>query len=192
MAYPALEFVEALLEGGAALVQFRHKSDFTRAVFAQLQAAARLCAQAGARLVVNDRADLAALVDAGVHVGQQDLTPAQVRRIVGARLVGYSTHNEAQFTSAEGEAADYLAFGPVFATSSKENPDPVVGLETLARLRPLAAKPLVAIGGITRATAAAVWRAGADSIAVIGDLLPETPNKASVRRRFEEWNQLPR
>lgn len=189
---PALAFAEALLEGGAKLMQFRHKAAFTRAVFAELEAVARACAAAGASLVVNDRADLAVLLNAGVHVGQDDLTPTQVRRIVGARLVGYSTHNEIQFTSAEAEAAGYLAFGPVFPTASKQNPDPVVGVETLTRLRPLSAKPLVAIGGITRETAAAVWKAGADTIAVIGDMMPPDMNKESIRRRFEEWNRLPR
>lgn len=190
--FPALAFAEALLEGGAKLLQYRHKAPFTREVFAELAAVARACAAAGARLVVNDRADLALLVDGGVHVGQDDLTPVQVKRIVGARLVGYSTHNETQFTSAEAEAADYLAFGPVFPTASKENPDPVVGVELLSRLRRLSAKPLVAIGGITRETAAAVWSAGADSVAVIGDLLTPEMNKESIRRRFEEWNRLPR
>lgn len=188
--FDAPAFVEALLEGGAGLLQYRHKGEFTRAVFGELEAVAQRCAAAGARLVVNDRADLATLVDAGVHLGQQDLTPAQARRIVGARLIGYSTHNEAQFTAAETEGADYLAFGPVFPTASKENPDPVVGLEMLARLRPLSEKPLVAIGGISRETAAAVWRAGADSVAVIGDLLPAEWSKQSIRKRIEEWNQL--
>lgn len=188
----ALAFAEALLEGGAALLQFRHKAPFTRAVFAELEAVARACAAAGGSLVVNDRADLAVLVNAGVHVGQDDLTPAQARRIVGARLVGYSTHNEIQFTSTEADEAGYLAFGPVFPTASKANPDPVAGVEMLARVRPLSAKPLVAIGGITRETAAAVWKAGADTIAVIGDMMPPDMNKESIRRRFEEWNRLAR
>jgi thiamine-phosphate pyrophosphorylase len=185
-------FVEALIEGGARLLQYRHKGDFTRAVFEELEMVARLCREVEAQLVVDDRADVAVLVNAGVHVGQDDLTPAQVRRIVGARMVGYSTHNEWQFTSPGTEAADYLAFGPVFPTASKQNPDPVVGLEMLASLRELSSRPLVAIGGVTRETAQAVWRAGADSIAVIGDLLPETLTKDTVRQRMEEWNQLPR
>ena len=190
--FGARAFVEALIEGGARLLQYRHKGDFTRAVFEELQMVARLCREADVQLVVNDRADVAVLVNAGVHVGQEDLTPAQVRRIVGARMVGYSTHNEWQFTAPETESADYLAFGPVFPTASKENPDPVVGLDILASLRQLSNSPLVAIGGVTRGTAQAVWRAGADSIAVIGDLLPESLTKESVRQRMEEWNQLPR
>lgn len=190
--FGARAFVEALIEGGARLLQYRHKGEFTRAVFEELTAIARLCREAEAQLVVNDRADLAVLVNAGVHVGQEDLTPPQVRRIVGARLVGYSTHNEWQFTAPETESADYLAFGPVFPTASKHNPDPVVGLAMLASLRRLSDTPLVAIGGITRETAPAVWRAGADSIAVIGDLLPGTLTKGTVRQRIEEWNQLPR
>lgn len=190
--FGARAFVEALIEGGARLLQYRHKGGFTRAVFEELATIARMCCEVEAQLVVNDRADLAVLVNAGVHVGQEDLTPEQVRRIVGARMVGYSTHNEWQFTSPETEAADYVAFGPVFPTASKDHPDPVVGLEMLASLRELSSRPLVAIGGVTRETAQAVWRAGADSIAVIGDLLPETMTKDTVRQRMEEWNQLPR
>lgn len=189
-AFSPAAFAAALLEGGAELLQYRRKDAFTRAAFAELETIARFCESAGARLVVNDRADLAALVNAGVHVGQDDLPPALVRRIVGARLVGYSTHNEAQFTHPEAEAADYLAFGPVFPTASKERPDPVTGLELLARLRPLTAKPLVAIGGVTLETAPSVWRAGADSIAVIAALLPSVLTPESVRQRFEEWKRL--
>lgn len=190
--YPVLAFAEALLDGGARLLQYRHKGDFTRARFAELEDLARLCRQADAQLIVNDRADIAVLVNAGLHIGQQDLSPTHVRRIIGARLLGYSTHNELQFTHPDADLADYLAFGPIFPTTSKENPDPVVGLETLARLCGLTTKPLVAIGGITPDTAPSVWRAGADSVAVIAGLLPGTLSHESIRKRFEEWNELPR
>lgn len=185
-------FAAALLEGGAKILQYRHKAAFSRTRFSELDSIARLCAQAGVRLMVNDRADLAVLVNAGVHVGQDDLSPEQVRRIVGARMVGYSTHNELQLMADETEAADYLAFGPIFPTASKENPDPTVGLEALARLRAVVDKPLVAIGGVTLETAPAVWRAGADSIAVIAGLLPDPLTPESIRKRIEEWNQLSR
>jgi thiamine-phosphate pyrophosphorylase len=102
-------------------------------------------------------------------------------------LIGFSTHNEQQLRAGDLEPVDYLAIGPIFRTSSKLNPDPEVGVDRLRSLRTLTRKPLVAIGGITRETAAAVLDAGADAIAVIGDLYPEPRTKASIRARAEEW-----
>lgn len=131
-------------------------------------------------LIMNDRADLclAAELD-GVHVGQDDLSPESVRAIIGPdRCLGLSTHNPEQLREADLTSADYLAIGPVFATSSKEKPDPVVGLEGVRQARALTRKPLVAIGGITRANAASVIEAGADSVAVISDLLRD-PRKSA-------------
>jgi thiamine-phosphate pyrophosphorylase len=132
------------------------------------------------QLVMNDRADLALAAGFdGVHVGQDDLSPESVRKIIGAeRWLGVSTHNPEQLREADLTSADYLAIGPVFSTSSKEKPDPVVGLEGVRRARALTRKPLVAIGGITRANAARVIEAGADSVAVISDLLRE-PGKSA-------------
>ncbi len=101
-----------------------------------------------------------------------------------ARLLGFSTHNEAQLAAAANEPIDYVALGPIFGTASKLNPDPEVGVDELRRLKPLAQVALVAIGGITRQTAPEVWAAGADSIAVVGDLYPD------VRRSAEEWLKL--
>jgi thiamine-phosphate pyrophosphorylase len=177
-----------ILEAGARILQFRHKGDFSRAVFAQAEQIARLCRQAGAQLVVNDRADIAALLDAGLHVGQEDLPPGAARRILGPeRLLGLSTHNAAQLAAAEAEPVDYVAAGPIFATMTKERPDPVVGLEQLASLRRLTRRPLVAIGGITRQNAAAVLAAGADSVAVIADALCEPKQ---LRGRIEEWIRI--
>jgi thiamine-phosphate pyrophosphorylase len=138
------------------------------------------------RLIMNDRADLclAANFD-GVHVGQDDLSPESVRKIIGSdRWLGVSTHNPEQLREADLTSADYVAIGPVFATSSKENPDPVVGLDGLRRARELTRKPLVAIGGITRANAASVIEAGADSVAVISDLLREPRKSAEVFLRI--------
>jgi len=132
------------------------------------------------RLIMNDRPDLclAAEFD-GVHVGQDDLSPESVRAIIGPeRWLGVSTHNPEQLSEADLTSADYLAIGPVFVTSSKERPDPVVGLEGVRRARVLTRKPLVAIGGITRANAASVFEAGADSVAVISDLL-RNPRKSA-------------
>src|SRR6202034_2873880 len=132
------------------------------------------------RLIMNDRADLALAAGFdGVHVGQDDLLPESVRRIIGPdRWLGVSTHNPEQLREADSTSADYLAIGPVFATSSKDRPDPVVGLEGVRRARVLTRKPLIAIGGITRANAASVIEAGADSVAVISDLLRE-PRKSA-------------
>jgi thiamine-phosphate pyrophosphorylase len=131
-------------------------------------------------LIMNDRADLclAAGFD-GLHIGQDDLSPESARRIIGPdRWLGVSTHNPEQLSEADKTSADYLAIGPIFATSSKANPDPVVGLDGVRQARELTRKPLVAIGGITRANARSVIDAGADSVAVISDLLRD-PRKSA-------------
>jgi len=181
---------EQILEGGATILQFRHKGFFSRTVFAQLERVAELCRDAGVLFVVNDRADLAALTNAALHLGQDDLTPTAARKVVGAKtLIGYSTHTERQLRAAAAEPANYLALGPIFGTASKQNPDPIVGLDELRRLRPLTDRTLVAIGGITRTNAQSVLAAGADSVAIIGDLFAENGN---VRARTEEWLSLTR
>jgi thiamine-phosphate pyrophosphorylase len=181
---------EQILEGGATILQFRHKGFFSREVFAQLESVAQLCRAAGALFVVNDRADLAALTGAALHLGQDDLTPTAARQVVGTKtLIGFSTHNEHQLRAAAAEPADYIALGPIFGTSSKDNPDPAVGLDELRRLRLLTDRPLVAIGGITRANAHSVLDAGADAVAIIGDLFAGDGN---VRARTQEWIALTR
>ncbi len=173
------DFVEALVAGGCTLLQYRNKSGNARVM---LEQARELNKRVGAslKLIMNDRADLclAAGFD-GVHVGQEDLLPESVRKIIGPdHWLGVSTHNPEQLEEADRSSADYLAIGPVFSTSSKEKPDPVVGLEGVRRARQLTRKPLVAIGGITRANAVSVLEAGADSVAVISDLLRE-PRKSA-------------
>ena len=189
--FPAETAAEALLDAGAAILQLRHKGHFSRALFAHAERIADRCRQAGALFIVDDRADIAALLDAGLHVGQEDLAPSDARKVLGPdRVLGFSTHNAAQLQAAASEPADYLAIGPIFGTSSKEKPDPTLGVEGLRHLRPLAAKPLVAIGGITRANAPAVLGAGADSVAVIADLLPGTCTFESLRNQVCEWLQL--
>ena len=181
---------EQILEGGATILQFRYKGFFSREVFAQLERVAELCRDASVLFVVNDRADLAALTNAALHLGQDDLTPSAARRVVGTKtLIGFSTHNDVQLRAAAAEPANYLAIGPIFGTASKQNSDPVVGLDVLRRLRPLTARPLVAIGGITCANAQSVLAAGADSVATIGDLFPQNGN---VRARTQEWVSLTR
>jgi thiamine-phosphate pyrophosphorylase len=181
----------AWLDGGAGILQFRHKAQWTRADFDEAERIGVWCRERGAMFVVNDRADMAMLLSAGLHVGQDDLYPEDARRLLGRQaLVGYSTHNPGQIHRAAAEPVDYVALGPIFATASKQNPDPTVGLDALRKCREHCPRPLVAIGGITRATARAVFEAGADSIAVIGDLLPEICTSANLRRRMEEWQQL--
>jgi len=181
----------AFLEGGAGILQIRHKGHWSRDFFENAKRVARLCREAGADLIVNDRADFACLLEAGLHVGQDDLAPRDARRLMGPdRAIGFSSHNPSQVCAAGGEPVDYVALGPVFRTASKRNPDPVVGVEEVARCRALVDKPLVAIGGITRENALEVLHAGADAVAVIAGLLPEAPTAASLRQRMEEWQQL--
>jgi thiamine-phosphate pyrophosphorylase len=179
-----------LLEEGAQILQLRHKEHFSREMFDIAGRVATLCRQAGALFVLNDRADLAALLDAAVHLGQEDLTPEQARRVMGSAVIGYSTHNEAQLRSSNEQPADYVALGPIFQTLSKRNPDPVVSVLELKRLRSLTDRPLVAIGGITRENADAALAAGADSVAVIGDLCPREGDRAALRERAREWMRL--
>ena len=183
----------AFLDGGAGILQFRHKGHWSREVYAIAEGVARLCREAGAQFIINDRADFAMLLGAGLHVGQDDLMPRDARKLVGGEaIVGYSSHNAAQLCAAGGEPVDYVALGPIFVTASKRNPDPVVGVEELRRCRPLVEKPLVAIGGITMGNAAAVLRAGADSLAILSGLLPDSVSARSLRERMEEWLALAR
>jgi thiamine-phosphate pyrophosphorylase len=177
-----------ILDAGARMLQFRHKGFFSREIFEQARQIAGMCRSANALFVINDRADVARLLNAALHLGQDDLSPADARRVLGAdSLIGFSTHNESQLRAAADQPVDYVALGPIFGTSTKLNPDPVVGLDQLRRLRPLTGRPLVAIGGITRNNARSVIDAGADSVAVIGDLLPEDGN---IRSRIEEWLKI--
>ncbi len=172
-------FVEELAAGGCTLLQYRNKSGNARAMLEQARALKRWVG-GKVKLIMNDRADLCLVAEFdGVHVGQDDLSPESVRRIIGPdRWLGVSTHNAEQMQEADRTTADYLAIGPVFSTSSKERPDPVVGLEGVRRARQLTRKPLVAIGGITRGNAASVIEAGADSVAVISDLIRD-PRKSA-------------
>jgi thiamine-phosphate pyrophosphorylase len=177
--------VAALVAGGAKIVQFRAKGLADRR-FLDLAAEALAAARdGGAMLIVNDRPDVAVILGAdGVHVGQDDLAPREVRPLLppGA-LLGVSTHDTGQLERAAREPVDYVAIGPVFPTLTKANPDPVVGLEMVRRARALSARPLVAIGGITEANARGVVDAGADGLAVVSALLSQ-PDLAAAARRF--------
>lgn len=180
----------AFLEGGAGILQFRHKGHWTRDAFGLAGTVARLCHQAGAQFIINDRADFASLLHAGLHLGQDDLPPRDARTLLGSNaIIGFSTHNAAQFCSAGAEPVDYVALGPIFPTSSKRNPDPVVGLEQLRRCRSVLDRPIVAIGGITLENAADVLEAGADSLAILSGMLPESPTSRWLRERMEEWQK---
>jgi thiamine-phosphate pyrophosphorylase len=200
-----LSFAEELVAGGCTLLQYRNKSGNARVMLEQARELRKLFGPKNQnphlwqnqpevghpsvlpsiRLIMNDRADLCLIAEFdGVHVGQDDLSPESVRKIIGwgnqenDRWLGVSTHNPEQVREADLTSADYLAIGPVFATTSKDKPDPVVGIDGVRRARALTRKPLVAIGGITRANAASVIEAGADSVAVISDLLRE-PRKSA-------------
>lgn len=174
-----MQAAEELVSGGVTLLQYRDKSGKSGSMLSQARELRRRVGDR-ARLIMNDRADLCLAADFdGVHLGQDDLSPEAARRILGSSVwLGLSTHNPEQLTQADKTSADYLAIGPVFATSSKANPDPVVGLEGVRRARELTRKPLVAIGGITRANARSVIDAGADAVAVISDLIRD-PRKSA-------------
>jgi thiamine-phosphate pyrophosphorylase len=168
-----LDLAAALAGSGVELIQYRNKTASSRQFFEISRRLSSALGPRGIRLIVNDRPDIALLAGAGgVHVGQDDLSAEDARAICGPdRWVGVSTHTLEQLAAAERTSADYIAFGPIFPTATKKNPDPVVGTELLRKARQMTKKPLVAIGGITLERAAEVYRAGADSLAVIRDLI---------------------
>ena len=172
------EQVRRLSAGGATLVQLREKHLAPREFYREAEAALRVARSLGVRLIINDRVDLAlALHTDGVHLGQDDLPPEAAREILGKdAIIGFSTHSVEQASVAARLPIDYLAIGPIFETSSKEKPDPVVGLEGLRRVREITGEiPLVAIGGIRPENIGEVLKAGADTVAVISLLLAGPP-----------------
>ncbi len=180
-----LALAESLAGSGVELIQYRDKTASSRRYFEVSRQLAGVLGPKQVRLIVNDRADVALLAGAGgVHVGQEDLGVEDARTVCGRdRWVGVSTHNLEQLAAADRTSADYVAFGPIFQTSTKKNPDPVVGTDLLRKARALTKKPLVAIGGITLERAAEVYRAGADSVAVIRDLIC-APDPAVRARQY--------
>jgi len=169
-----VEQVALFADGGATVVQFREKRAPPLEFYEQAKAALAVARKRGVQLIINDRVDIAFAIGAdGVHLGQDDLPPEAARRLLGDDIViGFSTHNLQQAIEASTWPIDYLAIGPIFATSTKEDPDPVIGLEGLRGVREAIGKrPLVGIGGITPANARAVIDAGADSVALISSLL---------------------
>lgn len=169
------EQIAVFADGGATLVQLREKRAPALKFYEEAKAALAVAAERGLQLIINDRVDIALAVGAaGVHLGQDDLPPEVARRLLGDdAVIGYSTHSVAQAVEAAKFSIDYLAIGPIYGTSTKENPDPIVGLEGLRAVRAATGDlPLVAIGGITPANSREVFRAGADSVAMITGLWP--------------------
>ena len=183
--WPVLAFGKALLSAGVRILQYRHKEAWTQTQFDEAKAIAELAHEASALFVVNDRVDFANLLDAAVHLGQTDLPPQAARKIVSEGIIGFSTHNRFQLEGGDEAPVDYLALGPIFATQSKTQPDPVVGPEGLRSLRKLTKKPLVAIGGITLDNVTEVLGAGADSVATVAGVLPDQLEK--VQALAAEW-----
>jgi len=179
------EQVKLLSLGGATLIQLREKRMPAREFYDQAKEAVEEAARRGVQLIVNDRVDVALAVGAhGVHLGQDDMPPEAARGLLGSdALIGYSTHNIEQAVAATKLPIDYLAIGPIFATTTKSDTAPVLGLEGLRTVRrAVGAFPLVAIGGITSANAADVIAAGADSVALISALLSNSSRISDATR----------
>ncbi len=184
---PETDCAQKLADAGVRLLQYRNKAAFSRELFESSRRLSSQLVPQGVSFLVNDRADVASVVDAtGVHVGQEDLSAEAARQVIGTgKWVGVSTHNLEQFERAAATSADYIAVGPVFGTSTKTNPDPVVGIDFIRRVRALTNKPIVAIGGITLDRAAEVIRSGANSVAVASDIL-RAPDPGQRARQYIE------
>jgi thiamine-phosphate pyrophosphorylase len=176
-----------LIEAGVKILQYRHKDDWRQANFDEAAQLSEFCQSMGVLFVLNDRADFARLLKSALHVGQSDLSPVAARGIVRDEVIGFSTHNAEQLALGNAEPVEYLSLGPIFETTSKLRPDPVVGVEGLRTLRPLTKKPLVAIGGITLANSAEVLSAGADALAVISGFLPKAGGQGELKRLTAQW-----
>jgi thiamine-phosphate pyrophosphorylase len=180
-----VEQVTRLIQGGATLIQLREKDLPPHEFYTEAEAAIKIARSKGARIIINDRVDIALALKAdGVHLGQDDLPVTAARKILGEHaLIGYSTHNLEQAVTALGLPIDYLAFGPIFPTSSKKAAEPTVGLESLKRVRALTKDlPLVAIGGITANTLQKALLAGANCVAVIGAALANSAGIVAATR----------
>ncbi len=180
-----LDTVRQLADSGVSLLQFRDKNPDKADVLKSAEQVRNILAPYRCRLILNDHTDLAASLEAdGVHLGQSDLAPAAARVLLPSGLIGISTHSDEQIITAGAGAADYIAVGPIFTTNTKQNTAPVVGLDLVRRARALTAKPVVAIGGITRTNAQSVLEAGADSIAIISALLVPGERVDTIVRDF--------
>ena len=175
--------LRVLLEGGVKLLQLRVKAILARDFFQIARITRDLTRSHGCTLIVNDRVDIALACEAdGVHLGQEDLPLRAARKLMGDRIIGISTHDVEQAREAEASGADYIGFGPMFGTTTKETGYSARGLEMLRRVREAVSIPIVAIGGITEANVKEVWQAGADSAAIISDLLGADDIANKVKR----------
>lgn len=181
-----IQLADSLFKGGARLVQVRNKKATTIQMLHEVEQILS-AAPPDAVIIVNDRVDVALVTEAaGVHLGQQDLPAKEARRLLGSnRVIGISTHNLEQALEADQLPVDYIAVGPVFSTLTKENPDPVLGVEKLAHICQAVRKPVVAIGGIKRNNVGSVLQTGVQSVAVIHDVLAAQ----CVHERVAEWIQ---
>lgn len=180
------EQVGQFIDGGATLIQLRDKKSASCDFFSDGKAALQIARARGVRLIINDRVDIALALRAdGVHLGQTDIPVESARRLLGKRaIIGLSTHNLLQVRLAAQTSSDYIAFGPIFETSTKTNPDPVAGLDALRAVRAIITDfPLVAIGGITISNARQVWAAGADAVSSVAALLSD---RARIQQNLRE------
>ncbi|KPJ53572.1 hypothetical protein AMJ39_04155 [candidate division TA06 bacterium DG_24] len=170
---PLEALVAQAIAGGATIVQLRDKESNDRILYEDARSLRKLTGERGIPLIINDRVDLALAVNAdGVHLGQEDMPPDVARRLLGSgKILGLSTHSEDQARAAARASPDYIAIGPIYATTTKENALPPLGTEIIAGLRPELRVPIVAIGGIDKTNATLVGRAGADGIAVISAVM---------------------
>ncbi len=179
--------VEELIKGGAEFIQLREKHSSPRDFYEAAEQSIDLAGKSSVRIIINDRVDIALALKAdGVHIGQDDLPPEYARRILGPNaIIGFSTHSPKQALAALSLPIDYIAIGPIFATQTKENPDTPLGIDGLKQVREITGDfPLVAIGGINSTNLEDIFAAGADSAAMIGDLISDPANIAKKLRRF--------
>jgi thiamine-phosphate pyrophosphorylase len=187
---PHVKQVEKLIAGGARFIQLREKHLASRDFYSEAEKVLAFARQRNVKIIINDRVDLALTLKAdGVHLGQDDLPPDEARKILGeTAIIGFSTHSTAQAIAAVKFSVDYIAIGPIFKTSTKENPDAVVGIKGLRQVRKsIGDFPLVAIGGITQENARSCLKAGADSVAVISCLLNEPEKIAEKTGDFFDY-----
>ena len=190
-ARPLVEVLTVAAEAGATLFQYRNKTASMKEAYGEALALRQAAAKAGVLFIVNDRCDLALAVDAdGVHLGQGDLSLDLARKVMGPeKLIGISTHNPDQVREATARQPDYLGFGPIFTPGSKQDHDPVVGLEGLRAMRALTSLPVFAIGGIHINQVREVLRAGANGVAVISAILKAQDISQAVNAFLD---QMPR
>lgn len=188
--FSPLQVAEEAVRAGVKILQYRHKDNWTQSHFDEAKSIADLCKSAGILFVINDRADFASLLGGGLHIGQDDLPAVAARAVVPNAIIGFSTHNAFQLRRSADLPVNYISLGPIFATQSKDRPDPVIGVDGLRALRVISSMPLVAIGGITLLTAADVLSSGADSVAVISGILPSSPDRGQLQLQLREWRQI--